>query len=264
MSYFEANALTVGYRHRTVLSGCTFSVERGSITGILGANGSGKTTLLKAVCGIIPHGGRCFLNGKDRNTLSARELARLCGYIPQRSGIGIDIPVLDVVLMGFHASLGLFTQPTAAMRDAASASLAEVGLSGMEEHNYQTLSEGQKQLCILARTMVCDRRMLILDEPESALDYAMRYRMMTLLRQYADRTGGCALIALHDPTLALNCCDRLLFLSDGKIAGAVSPKTDAPEETEQLLRLIYGPTELSRCTSHGGEAQWVMLRESNA
>ena len=102
----------------------------------------------------------------------------------------------------------------------------------------------------------------ILDEPESALDYAMRYRMLHLLRQSIDRTQGCALIALHDPTLALNCCDRLLFLDGGTIAGAVSPDVDAPEETERLLQKIYGSVQLLRAGSRGGTAQWVMLRDS--
>ncbi len=257
MSFFKAEHLCVGYKHHAVIRDCSFTLERGTVAGLLGANGSGKSTLLSAICSNLAHSGSCTLDGKALESLSARELSRLCGYIPQRSGIDIDIPVIDVVLMGFHASLGLFAQPTAAMRDAASASLEKVGLSGMEEHNYRQLSEGQKQLCILARTLVCDRQMLILDEPESALDYAMRYRMMTLLRRYTDRTDGCALMALHDPVLALNCCDRLLFLADGCIAGAVSPRTDPPEDTERLLRLIYGPVRLG---SLGG--QWVLLRDT--
>ena len=260
MSIFRAQDLTVGYKHNTVINHCSFSLERGTITGVLGANGCGKTTMLKAICGILPHGGTCTLDGIDMKSLSAKERARLCGYIPQRSGISIDIPVLDVVLMGFHAALGLFDRPTAQMRIAAAEALSAVGLGGMENHNYQQLSEGQKQLCILARTLVCDRRMLILDEPESALDYAMRYRMLTLLRAAVDRTQGCALVALHDPILALNCCDNLLFLDNGTAAGMVSPMVDPPKETERLLCSVFGPVRLMRIPDGIEHGQWVMLR----
>lgn len=255
MSFFKAESLHVGYKHRTVIRDGSFSLPRGCIAGVLGANGSGKSTLIRAICGILPHGGSCTLGGVSLETLSAREISRLCGYIPQRSGILIDIPVIDVVLMGFHASLGLFSTPTAAMRDAASASLAAVGLGGMEEHNYQNLSEGQKQLCIFARTLVYERQLLLLDEPESALDYAMRYRMMAHLRQYIDRTQGCALMALHDPVLALNSCDRLLFLSDGVIAGTVSPSDDDPAEITRHLQTVYGQVRPERI-----DGQWVLLR----
>ena len=256
MPIFQAQSITAGYKNRGVIKDCSFSLDAGSITGILGANGSGKTTLIKAVCGILPHKGTCTLDGTALETLSARQLSQVCGYIPQRSGIAIDIPVIDVVLMGFHASLGLLERPTPSMRRSAVGALAKVGLGGYAEHNYQKLSEGQKQLCILARTLVCDRRLLLLDEPESALDYAMRHRMLDLLRTYVRHTGGCALVALHDPILALNACDRLFFLQDGTTAGSVSPMTDDPAETERLLRMIYGDVRLLRV-----EEQWVLLRD---
>lgn len=261
MTGFRAESLTVSYGASRIIDGCSFALENGCVTGLLGANGSGKTTLLRAICGILPHGGSCTLDGTALEEVSVRQLAKLCAYIPQRSGISIDIPVIDVVLMGFHARLGLLGHPTAAMRRAASAALTSVGLGGMEEHNYLHLSEGQKQLCIFARTLVTDCRMLILDEPESALDYRLRYRMLTLLRERIGQRRGCALVALHDPVLALNCCDRLLFLSGGRIAGAVSPMTDPPEETERQLSSVYGPVQLSRCVSRTGTAQWVMLRD---
>lgn len=262
MSYFSAESLCVGYGMHPIIENCSFSLESGCVAGILGANGSGKTTLLRAVCGILPHDGRCTLDGCTLESLSSRSIANLCAYIPQRSGISIDIPVIDVVLMGFHAKLGILAHPTAHMRQAASAALETVGLGGMEERNYLHLSEGQKQLCIFARTLVTDCRMLILDEPESALDFRLRYRMLALLRQWISDRGGCALIALHDPVLALNCCDRLLFLSEGRIVGAVSPASDPKHETERWLSSVYGPVELSRCVSRAGTEQWVMLRDA--
>ena len=114
MSFFSADSIRAGYGGKCILHNISFGVEKGHLTGILGANGSGKTTLLKAVCGILPHSGTCTLDGKRLEALSPRALARHCSYIPQRSGICIDISALDVVLMGFNPRLGLLEHPGSA------------------------------------------------------------------------------------------------------------------------------------------------------
>ena len=163
MSFFKVENLTAGYGGKQVVNHLSFELEAGSLTGLLGANGSGKSTLLKALCGILPHRGSCMLEKQFLEELSSRELARLCSYIPQRSGISIDISVLDVVLMGFNPRLGLLEYPSAQMKEKARQALDRAGLAGREEENYLHLSEGQKQLCILARTLAAESRLLLLD-----------------------------------------------------------------------------------------------------
>lgn len=261
MSLFSANEICAGYPGKTILRNISFTVEKGSLTGILGANGSGKTTLLKALCGILPHCGECTLAGTVLEGLSERQLARLCSYIPQRSGISIDISALDVVLMGFNPRLGLLEHPNSAMKASARRALEQVGLSGMEDENFQHLSEGQKQLCILARTLVTDSRLLLLDEPESALDFRLRYEMLAQLRSWVQEGDRCGIVTLHDPSLALNDCDELLLLSGGELVGRVRPKTDPLDQMEQLLEKIYGPVSLVRCRKQSGQEQLVMLKE---
>lgn len=260
------NALTVkdlcaGYGAAPVLDRLSFSLEPGLMLGVLGANGSGKTTLLKSLCGILPHTGSCLLDGKELSKLPPRKAAQLCSYIPQRSGITIDLPVLDVVLMGFNARLGLLEHPTAAMRQQAVRALADVGLSGREEASYLALSEGQRQLCILARTLVSDGSLLLLDEPESALDLRFRHRLMAHVRRWVQQRDGMAILCLHDPLLALNACDRLLLLRDGRSLGLLSPKEDEPARMEQLLSGLYGPVSLHEIRDRSGQRQLVMLKE---
>ena len=261
MSYFAANEISAGYGRQNVIRNISFGLEAGILMGVIGANGSGKTTLLKAICGILPHQGTCTLEQTVLERLSPRQIAKIIRYIPQRSGISIDISALDVVLMGFNPQLGLLEHPTKKMKAAAIAALEQVGLGGKEETNYLTLSEGQKQLCILARTLVSDSRLLLLDEPESALDFRFRYQMLSLLRNWVVSGKRSAIVTLHDPALALNFCDKLLLLADEGVLGVLEPNADSLDKMEQMLSRVYGNISLQRCQNRRGESQIVILRE---
>ena len=259
--FFSAQKICAGYGRSKVLHHVSFSLERGCLMGILGANGSGKTTLVKALCGILPHEGTCLLENTELETLTPKQIAKLVSYIPQRSGISIDISALDVVLMGFNPQLKLLEHPTNAMKEAALEALEWVGLGGKEDKNYLHLSEGQKQLCIMARTIVSGSKLLLLDEPESALDFRHRYRMLDMIRSWINSTRGGAVVTLHDPMLALNYCDNLILLKNGELLDILSPKEDSLEKMEQALSRIYGPVSLQVCRSRSGREILTMLKE---
>ena len=261
MSFFLAERISAGYGKGNIVANISVQIEAGCLLGVVGANGSGKTTLLKALCGILPHQGTCVLGDVVLEQQSPRQIARLCSYIPQRSGISIDISVLDVVLMGFNPRLGLLEHPTPAMKEAAVQALDRVGLTGKEQTNYLHLSEGQKQLCILARTLISDSRLLLLDEPESALDFRFRHQMLSQLRRWVGEGERSAIVTLHDPGLALDHCDQLLLLAEGGVLGIIEPKQDSLAHMERLLSAIYGSVSLHRCRSRSGKNHLVMLRE---
>ena len=263
MSFFSVKDISAGYGKNLILRDLSFSMSQGCIMGILGANGSGKTTLIKAICGILAHKGVCLLEGTVLENMSSKETAKRVSYISQRSGVSIDISVLDVVLMGFNPQLGLLEHPTKAMQDAAVKALSEVGLAGRENNNYMHLSEGQKQLCILARTMVSESRLLLLDEPESALDFQHRYATLGKIRNWVDKKAGGAIITLHDPSLALNYCDKLMLLKDGQLLKILTPGEDALEEMEYALSEIYGSVSLRWCINRSGKKCLIMLKEED-
>ena len=261
MSIFSVSNLSAGYGSRKVVDALSFTAGCGQLVGILGANGCGKTTLLKAVCGILPHTGTCTLHGTQLDDLSARQIARLVSYIPQRSGISLDMSALDVVLMGFNPQLSLLAHPTPAMHKAAFNALTRVGLANRAQDNYQHLSEGQKQLCILARTLVSPASLLLLDEPESALDFRHRHRMLSIIRKWLQEGERCAVVTLHDPALALNTCDTLLLMDKGRCIGTLHPREDSCEAMAKGLSSIYGPVHVTVCRDSKGAPHIVMLKE---
>ena len=123
------------------------------------------------------------------------------------------------------------------------------------------MSEGQKQLCILARTLVTNSSLLLLDEPESALDFRYRHRLLQIIREWIGPDQRCALVALHDPMLALNGCDDLLILKDGRKMGILHPGTDSFERMEEMLCAVYGRVSLVSCEDRTGRRHIVMLKE---
>lgn len=263
MSLLTVSGLSAGYGKQNIIKDISFQLEEGTLMGIIGANGSGKTTLLKAICGILPHQGTATLKNTTLEKVPPKQLAKLVSYIPQRSGISIDISTLDVVLMGFNPQLGLLAHPTTEMKKMAMLALEQVGLAGKDETNYLHLSEGQKQLCILARTLVSDSKLLLLDEPESSLDFRFRHQMLSMLHSWVASQNRSSIVTLHDPTLALNFCDKLLLLYEGGILDIIDPKADSLDKLEHTLSAVYGGISLQQCYNRKGEAQIIMLKEDD-
>ena len=257
---FTVENLAVRLGDKNILQNVHFTIDTpGQLVGILGANGSGKTTLLRAVAGLLPHTGCCLMDGVPLESLSTRCLAQTVSYIPQQSGISVSMSAREVVLMGCNPRLGVLQSPTAAMCAAAEEALRTVGLADKAEQDYLTLSGGEKQLCILARTIAEDAPLLLLDEPDSALDLANRSRMTALLAQLVHTGGKTALVCLHDPALALDSCDILVVLQGGRVAAVLHPKTDPPAVLQAALAAVYGPLELLPVTDCRGRRRLALL-----
>jgi iron complex transport system ATP-binding protein len=228
---------------------------------LIGKNGCGKTTLMKSIVNQIEYNGNCFLEGENLKRLSVKVLARQISYIPQRTGIGISLPVIDMVLMGFNPVLKLLEHPSRKQIDLAKKALEAVGLPEVEEQDFQTLSEGQKQLVFLARTMIEHTKLLLLDEPDSALDFQNRYMILKELKKMVSQEEKAGLLCLHDPALALEFCDQLVLLRDGVCVGIICPKQDSLEVMEKALRKIYGNISLVACADKQNRKHLTLLWE---
>ena len=243
----KIEGLCAGYRGKAVLSGVSLAVAPGEICALLGENGSGKSTLLRAACGLLPaQGGRCTLNGENLASLSARQRAQRVCYVPQRCPLDMGLTALEAVLMGANARTPLLGGYTQAQREEAQACLARAGLEGLDDALCGMLSEGQRQLVVLARALMQRPQLFLLDEPDGALDLTRRFGAVRMLRDAVRETGGCALLSLHDAQLALTACDRVFILQAGRIACALDMRTAGEDEVQRTMRLLYGDVKTCR------------------
>lgn len=233
----KINNLSVSYGNNKVLENLSFSVD--GLCAVVGQNGCGKTTLLKAVSQLIDSSGEIIFENNDIRTLSLKEKSRLISYIPQKTGVSEDMSVLDVVLSAFNSRLSMFESPSSSQIQKAENALNFVGLENFGERNYSTLSAGQQQLCIIARTVAEDTKLWLLDEPDSALDIVNRYSTMKLLSVIAKEKGVTGLVTLHDPMLALYSCKKVIVISEGKCAGIIDTKTDSQAEIEKVMSKAF-------------------------
>lgn len=250
----EIRSLRAGYRGRQVLRGATLHVRPGELCALLGENGSGKSTLLRALCALVPaQYERCSLEGRDLPGMRARERARCVAYIPQRCAVDGGLTAEEVVLMGANARTPLLSGYAQAQREEARGCLLRVGAQALAGQLFGTLSEGQRQLVVLARALMQWPRLFLLDEPDSALDLSRRYAVMDALRAAMGASCG-ALAVLHDAQLALSRCDRVFILKNGEIACDLDMRTADGAQVGAAMALLGDGTRAVRV-----DGEWAVL-----
>ena len=240
------NHICVSYGSRQILHGIDLSLQPGEFCALLGLNGSGKSTLLHGLCGFLPMAGQVQVSGIDCTRMHEKKRAQLLSFLPQTPSLAGGRTTLDAVLMGYNAQLGLFDSPSAAQRQNALAILGRFGLADRADVDFGTLSQGQKQLVLLARSMVQEAPVMLMDEPDSALDFTNRHHMLRLIRDSIHSQQRCGLITLHDPNFAMAYFDRLVLLHGGVIQAQITMASASAEELREQLSLLYGPV-FSEC-----------------
>ena len=191
-----------------------------------------------------------MLEGENIWGMPQKKRASKVGYLAQRSAVTLALSALDVVLMGYNPELRLFQKPSAAQRDRAMALLEQVGASQYAHTDFQTLSEGQRQLVLFARTLACAPPLLLLDEPDSALDYSNRHTMLQWLKERAQTEGAGILLCSHDANIALRYADKLLLLRDGRLFQTVVMDGVSLRQLRDALGEIYGAVDILRHNGH--------------
>ena len=229
----EVADLTVAYRDRPVLWDVDVTVPRGVLMAIVGPNGAGKTTLIKAILGLVrPAAGSVLVHGRPY-----AEQRQLLAYVPQRGSVDWDFPtsVLDVVMMGRYGALGWVRRPGRRERALAEAALDQTGIRDLAGRQISQLSGGQQQRVFLARALVQDAAVYLMDEPFQGVDATTEVAIVRLLQEL--RAGGKTVVVVHhDLQTVREYFDWVTLLNVRRIASG--PVDEA--FTEENLRLAYG------------------------
>lgn len=231
--------VSLGYAGKAVLSGLDFTIPEGDFLGLVGPNGAGKTTVLRALLGTLAP-----MAGTVRRAAGLR-----FGYVPQREQVSSHFPlrVLDVVLMGRYDRVGLGRRPAASDRALAYRALEQVGIADLADQRLTSLSGGQKQRTLIARALVGDPNVLVLDEPTTGMDLVSTTQILGLVRDLHERNGLTVLMVSHALNEVANYVDRIALVVRGDFRiGKVSEIL-----TEETLRQMYGiPVEVKSFEGH--------------
>jgi iron complex transport system ATP-binding protein len=241
---------------KTVLHDITLNIPKGVITSLLGPNGSGKTTLIDILLGWKkPNIGKVLVKGKDLSTFSRRDRSKLISLVPQNEPLHFSFTLLDYVLFGRAPYIPQLGLPGKKDIDIAFEALKTVGLQELHSRSITSLSGGERQLIMLARSLAQQPEILLLDEPTSSLDPGNTEKVLDILQELGN-SGLTILFSTHDPSSAAHIAEYVIMLRDGEKYFADSSKLLL---TGENLTKLYG-AKLK--VTHVGESI-IVYRESN-
>lgn len=235
----DVRDLHYAYGAKEVLKGVSFSAQKGEFIAILGNNGTGKSTLMLCLNKIRePKAGTVTVNEQNVLTLPRKACAKLMSYVAQKAELS-EATVYDTVMLGRLPYMNW--QSTPHDHALCEAVIAKLNLEPLKMRTVSTLSGGEQQKVMLARALVQEPEVLLLDEPTSSLDIKNAHEMLSEVRTLCKEASLTVLMVIHDLNLALRYCDKFLFLKDGE----VYRYGDKSVITEELLEIVYGiPTRL--------------------
>lgn len=211
----ELKNIEFSYNGSPVLRGIEFDVKKGDVVSILGVNGAGKSTLLKCINGILkPQKGEIFIDHTNIKKTSRTEIAKALAYVPQRSEQSF-ITVFDAVLLGRKPYIKW--DVTKNDIEITERVLSALGLKKLSLRYINELSGGEFQKVVIARALVQQPKVILLDEPTNNLDPKNQFEVMDIIKEISKKRGIASIIVMHNVNLAVRLSDRFVLLKEGKV-----------------------------------------------
>jgi iron complex transport system ATP-binding protein len=235
MMFFEVNGIKFSYRSKQVLDGVSFSVKEDDVVSILGPNGVGKTTLIKCIGKVLtPNAGSVFIKGSNLHKMNKRDIAKNIGYVSQRSETS-KTTVFDSVLLGRkpHFEWDITEKDIRLVGRV----LHLLGLDDLALKYVDEISGGEYQLVQIARVVVQQPKIILLDEPTSSLDLSNQHRIMHLIRNIVKKNHMAAIMIIHDLNLAIRHSDKFVLMKDGVVYSAGGHEVITPENIKAVYNI---------------------------
>ena len=196
-----------------ILKSIDMRLDHGKILAILGPNGIGKTTLLKCMIGLLPWTkGRTLLDRRDIKELKPKEIWSRISYIPQSHGFAFSYTGLEMVMLGRSSHMGIFQQPGKKEIGMAEAMMEKTGITHLAGKDCSRMSGGELQMVLIARALVNEPELIVLDEPETGLDFHNQILVLDMIERLSHEEGISAIMNTHYPTNAMAIADEALMM----------------------------------------------------
>ncbi len=233
----QVKNLSFSYGSHQVLHDISFDVEDGEFLSILGCNGVGKSTLFRCVLGLLNnYSGQVIINGVDTRSFPPSKMAKLAAYIPQNCSPAFNFSVEDIVLMGTTAGLSAMRSPGKKEMERVNWALDKIGIEHLRKRCFHHISGGERQLAVIARALVQDAKLLMLDEPTASLDFGNQMLVQEQARALADE-GYTIIQTTHNPEQSYMFSDRVLAIKDGRVLCHSKPEEIM---TREIISQLYG------------------------
>lgn len=242
-STLELSGIEVRHSGRTILNIDSLKIPSGQFAGLIGPNGSGKTTLMKVCCGLInPRRGFIKFDNTDLSLLGSwkkSNLRKRIGYIPQATEYNAELPftLREVVAMGRISTKPLLSGLNREDYERVDSWIDKLGLTSRRNQTFRSLSGGEQQKALIARAMVQDPAILMLDEPASNLDFNWKYLISNIIDQLYQQMRITVLMISHETDLLPPGCNRIVLLHEGQIlADDTAEKVFASDALEKAYK----------------------------
>lgn len=233
-SVLSVKNLSFSVGDKELIHRISLEIPRGSFVGLIGPNGCGKSTLLKTIYRVNKASeGSVYINSKDMDTMTNKEVAKKMAVVTQENDINFDFTVMEMMMIGRYAHRTVLSNRNLDDEKICRAALELVGMQKFEKRSFLTLSGGEKQRVFIASAFSRNTELVVLDEPTNHLDVGCQFQIMDIMKR---QKGITVFSSIHDMNIAMQYCDYIFALKKGKVVAVGTPEEVL---TKELLSDLF-------------------------